>query len=118
LYYYKSRENLISFKDIRLNGYYVETTYEGSDEYIYTTSIILGQKFVLEKLHAFSSRLYYTTIRTIESHVVIHQKCSNPKMFMLWHDHLRHPGTIMMCQIIENSHEHPLIKELKNSFTK
>jgi hypothetical protein len=29
-------------------------------------------------------------------------------MFMLWHDRLGHPGTIMMRQIIENSHGHPL----------
>jgi hypothetical protein len=39
---------------------------------------------------------------------VMHHKCSNPKMFMLWHDHLGRPGTIMMRQIIENSHGHPL----------
>jgi hypothetical protein len=32
---------LISFKDIHLNGYHVETTDEGSDEYLYFTSIIL-----------------------------------------------------------------------------
>jgi hypothetical protein len=108
LYSSKSRRNLISFKDIRLNGYHLKTTNEGSDEYLYITSIISGQKLILEKLHAFSSGLYYITIRTIESHVVIHQKCSNPKMFMLWHDRLGHPGTIMMCQIIENSHGHPL----------
>jgi hypothetical protein len=34
LYSSKSRRNLISFKDIRLNVYHVETTNEGSDEYI------------------------------------------------------------------------------------
>jgi hypothetical protein len=108
LYSSKSRRNLISFKDIRLNGYHVETTNEGSDEYLYITSIISGQKLILEKLPAFSSGLYYTTIRTVESHVVMHQKCSNPKMFMLWHDRLGHPGTIMMRRIIENSHGHSL----------
>jgi hypothetical protein len=104
----KFRRNLISFKDIRLNGYHVEITNEGNDEYLYITSIISGQKLILEKLTAFSSGLYYTTIRTIESHVVMHQKCSNPKMFMLWHDRLGHPGTIMMRRIIENSQGHPL----------
>jgi hypothetical protein len=108
LYSSKSRRNLINFKDICLNGYHVETTNEGSDEYLYITSIILGQKLILEKLSAFSSRLYYTIMRTIESHVVMHQKCSNPKMFMLWHDCLGHSGTIMMRRIIENSHGHPL----------
>jgi hypothetical protein len=83
LYSSKSRRNLISFKDIRLNGYHVETTNEGSDEYLYITSIISGQKLIMEKLYAFSSGLYYTTIKTIESHVVMNQKCSNPKIFML-----------------------------------
>jgi hypothetical protein len=73
LYFSKSRINLISFKDIRLNGYHVETTNEGNDEYFYITSIISGQKLILEKLTAFSSGIYYTTIRIIESHVVMHQ---------------------------------------------
>jgi len=83
LYYSKSKINLINFKDIRLNGYYVKTTNKGSDEYLYIISIISGQKLILEKLFAVSSGMYYTTIRTIESHVIVHQKCSNPKMFML-----------------------------------
>jgi hypothetical protein len=39
LYSSKSRRNLISFKDIRLNDYHVETTNEGDDEYLYITSI-------------------------------------------------------------------------------
>jgi hypothetical protein len=38
----------------------------------------------------------------------MHHKCSNSKMFMLWHYRLGHPGTIMMRRIIENSHGHPL----------
>jgi hypothetical protein len=88
LYSSKSIINLISFKDIRLNGYHVKTTNECSNKYLYITSIILGQKLILEKLLAFSFGLYYTTIRIIESHVLMHQKCYNPKMFMLWHDRL------------------------------
>ena len=50
LYSSKSRRNLINFKDIRLNVYHVETTNKGNDEYLYITSIILGQKLILEKL--------------------------------------------------------------------
>jgi hypothetical protein len=46
LYFTKFRINLISLKDIRLNGYYVKTTNEGSGEYLYITSIILGQKLI------------------------------------------------------------------------
>ena len=57
----KSRRNLLSFKDIHNNGYYIETDNEGSEEYLYITSIVSSQKLVLEKLHIFSSELYYTT---------------------------------------------------------
>ncbi|GAV83413.1 hypothetical protein CFOL_v3_26860, partial [Cephalotus follicularis] len=35
LYSTKSRRNLLSFKDIRLNGYHIETTNENGKEYLY-----------------------------------------------------------------------------------
>jgi hypothetical protein len=72
LYSSKSRRNLLSFKDIHGNGYHIETNNEGNEEYLYITSMILGQKLVLEKLSIFSSRLYYTTMRTIEANVAMH----------------------------------------------
>ena len=108
LYSSKSSINLLSFKDIHYNGYHIETNNEGSEEFLYITSIVSGQKLILEKLPIFSSGLYYTTMRTIETNIVIHQKCSDLKVFMLWHDRLGHPGSIMMRQIIKNSHGHPL----------
>ena len=108
LYSSKSSINLLNFKDICYNGYHIETNNEGSGEFLYITSIVSGQKLVLEKLHIFSSGLYYTTMRTIETNVAIHQKFSDPKVFMLWHDCLRHLGSIMIRHIIENSHGHPL----------
>ncbi|GAV75692.1 hypothetical protein CFOL_v3_19170, partial [Cephalotus follicularis] len=37
LYSAKSRRNLLSFKDIRRNGYYIETTNENGKEYLYIT---------------------------------------------------------------------------------
>ena len=40
LYSSKSRRNLLSFKDIRRNGYHIETMNEDNVEYIYITSII------------------------------------------------------------------------------
>ena len=86
----------------------IETNNEGSKEYLYITSIVSGQKLILEKLHVFSSGLYCTTKRTIETNVVVHQKCFDPKIFMLWHDRLEHPESIMMRRIIENFHGHPL----------
>ena len=108
LYSSKAKRNLLSFKDIRGNGYHIETNNEGSKEYLCITSLVSSQKFILEKLPIFSSGLYYTTMRTIKANVAMHQKCSNPKIFMLWHDRLGHPRSIIMRQIIEISHKHPL----------
>ena len=72
LYSSKSRRNLLSFKDIRGNGCHIETNNEGNEEYLYITSMISGQKLVLEKLHIFSFGLYYTSMRTIEANVTVH----------------------------------------------
>ena len=83
-------------------------TNEDRIEYLYITACISGQKLVLEKLPVFSSRIYYMIMKCIESNVAIHQKCSDPKQFMFWHDRLGHPGSIMMRWIIENTYRHPL----------
>ena len=64
-------------------SYHIETNNKGSEEFLYITSIVSGQKLILEKLPIFSSELYYTTMRTVEANVAIHQKCSDPKVFML-----------------------------------
>ena len=82
LYSHESKRNLFSFKDICVNGYHIEITDEERKEYLYITARISGQKLVLEKLPAFSSGIYYTIMKSIESNVVIHQKCSDPKQFM------------------------------------
>ena len=86
LYSTRSRRNLLSFKDIRRNGYHIETINKGQEEYLLITSTNSNHKLVLEKLPTFSSGLYYTIIKMSESHIVMHQKCSDPKTFMLWHD--------------------------------
>jgi len=56
----KSNRNLLSFKDICLNGYHIETNNEQDIEYFYITRIESNIKCVLEKLLAFSYGLYYT----------------------------------------------------------
>ena len=58
---------LLSFKDICKNGYHIETMNEDNVKYLYITSIIFGQKLIMEKLRTFSSRLNHTTIKPIES---------------------------------------------------
>ena len=69
LYSSKSTRNLLSFKDIRRNGYYIETMNEGNIECLYITSIVYEKKFIMEKLLAYSSGLYYTNIMFIKSYV-------------------------------------------------
>ena len=110
LYSSKSTRNLFSFKDIRINGYHIETINDGNKECFYITSIVSGKKLVVKTLSAFSTRLCHTTIKSIESYVVVNQKFNDPKTFVLWHDMLGHPGSSMIRRIKENSQGH----ELKN----
>lgn len=44
LYSSKSTRNLLSFKDIRLNGFHIETTSENKEEYLLITSTTSGYK--------------------------------------------------------------------------
>ena len=71
LYSNKYGRNLLSFKDIRRNGYHIETMNHDANEYLLITSIISGQKCILEQLPSLSCGLYQTTIRSIESYVVM-----------------------------------------------
>jgi len=67
----KSNRNFLSFKDIRLNGYHIETNNEGDIEYLYITQIESNIKCVLEKLLAFSYGLYCIYSNAIETHVIV-----------------------------------------------
>jgi len=104
----KSRRNLLSFKDIRRNGYHIETTNETNKEYLLLTKIISGKKCILEKLPSLSSGLYYTKISAVENHHLVDQKSTNQNEFLIWHDRLGHPDSIMMRRIIKNSYGHSL----------
>ncbi|GAV56630.1 hypothetical protein CFOL_v3_00172 [Cephalotus follicularis] len=55
LYSIKSRRNLLSFKDIPLNSYHIETTNENGKKYLYINGNASGRKQILEKL----SRLFF-----------------------------------------------------------
>jgi hypothetical protein len=65
LYYSKFRRNLLSFKDIRRNGYHIETMTENNIENLQIITIKYGQKIILEKIKALSSGLYCTNISSI-----------------------------------------------------
>ena len=67
---------------------------------------------MLEKLPTLSSGLYYAEISTIEAHSIVNQKFTDINIFVLWHDRIGHPGSIMLKRIIKHSKGHPL-KNLK-----
>ena len=104
----KFSRNLLSFKDIRQNGYHIETMNDNANEYLLITSIISGQKCILEQLPSLSCGLYQTTIRSIESYAVMNQKFNDSNAFFLWHARLGLLGISMMCYIVQNSTGHPL----------
>ena len=78
------------------------------NEYLLITSIISGQKCILEQLSSLSYGLYQTTIRSIESYAAMNQKFNDSNAFLLWHERLRHPGISLMRRIVKNSNGHPL----------
>ena len=98
----------MSFKDLRLNGYHIETVNENKKEYMYLVKRKSGNNETLEKLEAYSSGLYFTYISPIETYLVSNHKVDNQEMFNIWHDRLGHPGTSMMIKIIKSSNGHPL----------
>ena len=108
LYSPRSRRNLLSFKDIRLNGYHLETVDKKGKEYLYITQVVSCQKCVLENFLCISSGLYFTRIKVMESHTVLIPKINDPEIFKIWHERLGHPGAIMMRRIITSSHGHSL----------
>jgi len=73
----KSNRKLLSFNDIRLNGYHIETNNEEDIEYLYITRIESNIKCVMEKLLAFSYDLYYTYSNAIGTHVIVSYKLTN-----------------------------------------
>ncbi|WZZ32928.1 hypothetical protein YC2023_016329 [Brassica napus] len=100
-----SKRNLLSFKDIYLQGFDTQSATEDGKKYMYITLEKSGKQKVLEKLPKLSSGLHHTYISALESHLVIKE---NSDDFTLWHDRLGHPGTTMKRKIIENSHGHSL----------
>ena len=72
----------------------------------------LRRHVLLKKFSALASGLYWTKISAIEAHSVVNRKVTDSNTFELWHDRLKHLGSIMMRRIIENSSGHSL-KNLK-----
>ena len=106
LLYPQSTRTLLSFKDIRSNGFHIETETENDIEYILMTRSMRCQKQIVEKLPSFSSRLYYTYIRPSHHNVAMSLKFKDPYSFKFWHERLGHSGQNMMDRILTNSIGH------------
>jgi hypothetical protein len=63
LLYPDSKHTLLSFKDIRANGFHVETEIEHGTEYLLITKFEGYQKRVVERLPSSPSGLYYTYVK-------------------------------------------------------
>ena len=63
LLYPDSTRTLLSFKDIRMNGYHIETHEENAVESLLITQQKGTKKRILERLPTLSSVLYYTYIK-------------------------------------------------------
>ena len=71
LLYPDSKRILPSFKDIRSNGFHIETEIEQGTEYLLITKFNGYQKQVVEKLPSSPSGLYYTYIKPTEGYVTM-----------------------------------------------
>ena len=110
LYTPSATRTLLSFRNIRDNGFHIETHCENGIEYFYITSNECGRKRIFKKLMSQSSGLYLITIRIVESYAVINNEMWDTDSYRLWHDRLGHPGHDMMIRILKNSHGHPLFR--------
>jgi hypothetical protein len=103
--YRDSTRTLLSYKDIRHNGFNVETRNDNKGEYLFITKSEGYAKQLLEKISSTSSGLYYTYIKPVH-HVAYKIIFQNLDVFKTWHDRLGHPGIGMMRKIIGNSIGH------------
>ncbi|KAG7527815.1 GAG-pre-integrase domain [Arabidopsis suecica] len=106
LYSPSSKRSLLSFKDIRLDGFHIETKGEGNKEFLNIIEITKGHKKVLETIPALSTGLYYAKIDMIEANMAMNKEFI--EKFTLWHDRLGHPGQNMMRKLMTNSKGHTL----------
>ena len=101
LYSPSSKRSLLSFKDIRMNGFHIETKGEGNKEFLQIIEIAQGNKKILESIPALSTGLYHTKVSMIEANATFNKEAI--ENFTLWHDRLGHPGSNMMRKLILNT---------------
>nr|ABA96113.2 retrotransposon protein, putative, Ty1-copia subclass [Oryza sativa Japonica Group] len=110
LLYPDSTRTLLSYRDIRQNGFHIETHMDNQEEFLLLTKQNGYGKRICEKIPSLTSGLYYTYIKPI-AHVAYKVIFQNVDAFHTWHDRLGHPGIGMMRKIIGNSIGHHLITD-------
>jgi hypothetical protein len=110
LLYPESTRTLLSFKDIRANGFHIETDNDDNGkEYLLITKRDENGKHIVERLPSLATGLYYTKIVAPPMYTTLKTVFRSSELFCLWHDRLGHPGLRMMRNIINNSDGHVLM---------
>jgi len=107
LLYPDSKRTLLNYRDIRQNGFYIETGDDNNKEFLLITKDNGYGKQTVEQIPSFLSGLYYTYIKPVP-HVAYKVIFQNVDAFQVWHDRLWHPRVGMMRKIIGNSIGHDL----------
>nr|CAD40421.3 OSJNBa0065J03.17 [Oryza sativa Japonica Group] len=90
LLYPDSTRTLLSYRDIRQNGFHIETHMDNREEFLLLTKQNGYGKRICEKIPSLTSGLYYTYIKPI-AHVAYKVIFQNVDAFHTWHDRLGHP---------------------------
>jgi len=83
LYSSKSRRNLLSFKDVRQNGFHLETMDENGREYLCIIKYESGHKQILERMPTQTSGLYHTYIYPLEVNAISSKRPNDQVEFTL-----------------------------------
>jgi len=108
LLYPDSTRTLLSYRDIRKNGFHVDTHEDNAEEFLLIIKCNRYGKQIIEKIPSLPFGLYYTYIEPV---VYVAYKLfffSNLDTFHIWHDRLDRPGVGMMRKSISNSNGHNL----------
>jgi hypothetical protein len=78
--YPDSTRTRLSYKDIRRNGFHIETHNDNKDEYLFITKNDRYIKQVLKKIPSIASGLFYTYVKSVR-HVAYKIICQNLDVF-------------------------------------
>ena len=66
LFYPNSTRTLLSFRDVRKNGFHVQTLMDNKEEFLLFTKLTGYGKQICEKISSLQTGLYFTYIKPIE----------------------------------------------------